>query len=177
MYRSALALCWNARSTGFLGNERLAKMTPLRPADMLKLRRITTHAFDVNSYEVISTLTDGYDLRVGNIRMDFGAYQRAFWRWEAPGSGGESHTREEAMTAFRQAFKTVTEQQLALMREQRDHTAWKYAIWDIGGRFETADPAGTYRFQRCPCGETIDCWDQAAVMPHVGHIEGMKRSP
>jgi hypothetical protein len=63
-------------------------------------------------------------------------------------------------------------------RYQRDSTAWKYAMWDAGKRFEPPSygpnkPA--HRFRKCPCGEVFDMHGPDDVFLHVPHITAAER--
>ena len=88
------------------------------------------------------------------------------WEWgcgfypateRGEGSTGTAATFEAARAAFEAAcgvfLPTRTEADFQAWREQRDRTAWKYAMWDAGMKMPAQRPDGT---SRCFCGAEID---------------------
>lgn len=139
-----------------------------------RLHKVTSHPNDQDTYRVILTLDDGYNLEAGGIKSDTGSNQRVFWAWsigvlrKISGIIGQCGTREEAMERFRAAWDSiVTTEDVSEMRHQAEWTAQKYALWDAGYRSQMA--AGAVH---CPCGETFNPRDFEATKAHIGHITG-----
>jgi hypothetical protein len=63
------------------------------------------------------------------------------------------------------------------LRDQRDWTERKYALWDTGTKLEPPSycpgkPAS--RFMKCPCSEIFDMRGPAKVVTHVPHITAVE---
>lgn len=107
------------------------------------------------------------DVCVGMITRRFGCPVDADqWEWGCgfyPGS--EPHQREgntavdfeACRVAFEAAWQRLlpdlTEAGFQKWRDQRDLTAWKYAMWDAHMKMPTQMPNGR---SKCFCGATID---------------------
>jgi len=104
------------------------------------------------------------------------------WEWGCgfypstdPGEGrsGTVTTFEAARAGFEAAWRiflpTRTEADFQAWREQRDRTAWKYAMWDAGMKMPTQRPDGK---SRCFCGAEIDIrgTDQHVREAHQGMV-------
>jgi hypothetical protein len=107
------------------------------------------------------------DVHVGTIRLRTGCpVDVDQWTWSCgfyPGSHRGEHEDgtavdfEQARAAFEAAWlrilPTQTEADFQAWRDERDSTAWKYAMWDAGMRMPTQMPSGR---SRCFCGAEID---------------------
>jgi hypothetical protein len=73
--------------------------------------------------------------------------------------------RVEFEAAWRQLLPMLTEASFQQWRDQRDLTAWKYAMWDAHMKMPTQMPAGR---SRCYCGAPIDIasMDRHALTAH-----------
>jgi hypothetical protein len=63
------------------------------------------------------------------------------------------HARADFEAAWLRILPTLTEADFQEWRDERDSTAWKYAMWDAGMRMPTQNPSGR---SRCFCGAEID---------------------
>ena len=88
------------------------------------------------------------------------------------GSGGTGATFEAVRAEFEAAWRiflpTRTEADFQAWRDQRDRTAWKYAMWDAGMKMPTQRPDGR---SRCFCGAKID------IRSTEQHIRDAHRRP
>lgn len=133
----------------------------------LRLRRISIVPAYPNSFRVILTMKDGFELEVGGVSEEGGTHGRRFWAWSAPGASGQMASRDEAMLAVRDAFTRVTPDVLASMRAEQEWTANKYALWEAGYRNQLG------RDQiKCRCGQLFDPGAHDETMAHIGHITG-----
>jgi hypothetical protein len=108
------------------------------------------------------------------------------WEWACgfyPGShpgectNGTAETFDQARGDFEDAWQRFlskrTDADFQAWRDQRDFTAQKYALWDVGKRLEPpkyGPGKHAHRFRKCPCGEIFDMRGPAEVLVHVPHI-------
>jgi hypothetical protein len=72
-----------------------------------------------------------------------------------------------------------TEPDFQEWRDQRDWTAKKCALWDVGKRLEPPShgPGNPCRkFMRCVCGEVFAMYEQAESALHVPHLSAARAS-
>jgi hypothetical protein len=69
--------------------------------------------------------------------------------------------------AWRRLQSAVTEADFQAWRDQRDWTAWKYAVWERGEKLPSQYPSS---LMTCPCGETFDSHRLEHTLIHVPHI-------
>jgi hypothetical protein len=122
------------------------------------------------------------DVRVGTISIKSGAPsdvdQRGWFCGFYPGSHPREHLVgsapdfERARADFEAAWQIFsakrTEADYQARRDNRDLTAWRYAMWDAGMMMPTQTQDGT---ARCFCGATITI---ASVESHVRDAHKMK---
>jgi hypothetical protein len=122
------------------------------------------------------------DVRVGTIAIKSGAPSDVDqWGWHCgfyPGSHPREHVTgsapdfERARADFEAAWRIFsakrTEADYQAWRDNRDLTAWRYAMWDAGMKMPTQTLDGT---ARCFCGATITI---ASVESHVRAAHKMK---
>lgn len=132
------------------------------------LRNSATSKAYPNFFDVILTMDDGYELRVGGISETWGAGPESFWAWACPGENGRAESRDGAVAAFRAAWRS-TDDDLAKLRFDQEWTANKYALWDAGYR----DKLGKGPIQ-CRCGVMFDPGIHAETMAHIEHITGRR---
>ena len=106
------------------------------------------------------------DVNVGMIAIRSGIpHDEDPWGWNCgfyPGSeprehlSGTAKTFKKARADFKAAWRVFsakrTEADYEAWRDQRDQTAWKYAMWDAGLKMPTQMRDGV---ARCFCGATI----------------------
>jgi hypothetical protein len=106
------------------------------------------------------------DVRVGTIAIRSGIpHDEDRWGWNCgfyPGSEPSEHfsgtatTFKKACADFKAAWRVFsakrTEADYEAWRNQRDQTAWKYAMWDAGMKMPAQMSDGV---ARCFCGATI----------------------
>lgn len=131
------------------------------------LRNCATSLAYPNHFDVILTMDDGYELRVGSISEAWGAGTDPFWQWGGPGTSGRECSREAAMAAFKAAWHS-SDEDLKQMRTQQEWTDDKYALWDAGFRNLTIP-------LRCTCGEIFKASDREARRLHVPHLKTRSR--
>ena len=122
------------------------------------------------------------DVRVGTISIKSGAPSDVDqWGWFCgfyPGSHPREcttgsapdfeHARADFETAWRIFSAKRTEADYQAWRDNRDLTAWRYAMWDTGMKMPTQTQDGT---ARCFCGATITI---ASVESHVRDAHKMR---
>jgi len=122
------------------------------------------------------------DVHAGTIAMRTGnPHDTDPWEWSCgfyPGSmpgeiqSGTSATFDEARAEFESAWKiflsTRTEADFQEWRDQRDWTAWKYAMRDGGRKLPTYFPSGR---SKCFCGAELTI---ASIPGHVRLAHGLE---
>jgi hypothetical protein len=128
------------------------------------LRNCATSRAYPNCFDVILTMDDGYELRVGGLSEATARSTDTFWTWSCPGGNGRAETKDAAKAALKAAW-SATGEQLAQMRHQQEWTENKYALWNAG----YAGKLGKGPI-RCPCGEMFNPGIHAETQVHIRHI-------
>jgi hypothetical protein len=118
--------------------------------------------------------TSPSDLRCGFDAVFLEAASSGFYPGSHPGEylTGSAPDFERARADFEAAWQIFsakrTEADYQAWRDNRDLTAWRYAMWDAGMKMPTQTQDGT---ARCFCGATITI---ASVESHVRAAHKMK---
>ncbi|MDR3484149.1 MAG: hypothetical protein P4M05_04465 [Bradyrhizobium sp.] len=106
------------------------------------------------------------DVHVGTIARRMGCpVDVDQWEWKCgfypgiePGQHQDAtavdfdHARADFEAAWQEILPTLAETDFRKWCDQRDFTAWKYAMWDAGRKLPTQLPAGR---SRCYCGADL----------------------
>lgn len=135
----------------------------------LRLKRNAIVPAYPNTFRVLLTMADGFELEVGGITEQTGVGARKFWTWSMPTANGKADSRDEAMDAIRSNWPSVTDGSLSTIRFSQEWTANKYALWEAGYRRQLGQGP-----IECRCGEMFDPGVHAETMAHIQHITGRR---
>jgi hypothetical protein len=135
----------------------------------LRLKRDPIVPAYPNTFRVILTMADGYELDVGGVAEQTGVSARKFWAWSTPADHGQAVDRDAAMDAIRASWPAVTEAQISTIRFSQEWTANKYALWEAGYRRQLGNGP-----IKCRCGQMFDPGIHDETMVHIQHVTGRR---
>lgn len=135
----------------------------------LRLKRDAVVPAYPNTFRVILTMTDGFELDVGGVAEQTGVGAKKFWTWSMPATYGQAASRDEALAAIRSNWPAVTDGSLSTIRFSQEWTANKYALWEAGYRRQLGQGP-----IKCRCGEMFDPGVHDETMAHIQHITGRR---